>query len=124
MRNPVVTVTAVYRVTITGQVMRPGIQTITPNHSLFDVIGLAGGFRPEADAERVRVVREGQVIEYDALRAMETGEGMNVIQMMSGDHVVVPFRRGSFLTWRNALTLLQTISVIVISYERFTRTRT
>jgi protein involved in polysaccharide export with SLBB domain len=121
MRNPVVTVTPMYRVTVTGEVMRPGVQTVTPTYSLFDVIGQAGGFRPGADSERVRVVREGQVIEYDALRALETGEGMDAIQPRSGDHIVVPARRRALLTFSNALTILQTVSIVVLTYERFTR---
>jgi polysaccharide biosynthesis/export protein len=123
MRNPVVTVTPMFRVTVTGEVMRPGIQVITPSYSLFEVIGQAGGFRPQADAEKVRIVRAGQVIHYDALRALETGEGMDAIQLRSGDHVVVPERRTSMLSFGTIMTVLQTASLIVLTYERFARTR-
>jgi polysaccharide biosynthesis/export protein len=122
MRNPVVTVTPMYRVTVTGEVMRPGVQTITPTYSVFDVIALAGGFRPDSDAEKVRIVRAGEVVEYDALRALETGEGMDAVQLRSGDHIVVPARRRAMISYRNALALLQTVSLIVLTYERFTRT--
>jgi protein involved in polysaccharide export with SLBB domain len=123
MRNPVVTVTPRYRISVTGEVMRPGIQVITPTDALFDVIGMAGGFRPGADTEKVRVVRAGQVIEYDALRALQTGEGMDAMQLRSGDHVIVPRHRSSILTWNNALTFLQTASMLIITYERLTRTQ-
>ena len=121
MRNPVVTVTPVFHVSVTGEVQRPGVHPITPTQSLFDVIALAGGFRGTADPERVRVVRPGEVVEFDALRALETGQGMDAIQLRSGDHVVVPPAPPSRLTWRNALTFLQTASVILITYERLTR---
>jgi polysaccharide biosynthesis/export protein len=121
MRNPVVTVMPMFRVTVTGEVMRPGIQVITPTYSLFEVIGQAGGFRPQADAEKVRIVRAGQVIHYDALRALETGEGMDAIQLRSGDHVVVPARRTSILSFGSIMSLLQTASLIALAYDRFTR---
>jgi polysaccharide biosynthesis/export protein len=123
MRNPVVTVMPMFRVTVTGEVMRPGIQVITPTYSLFDVIAQAGGFRPGANPEKVRVVRVGQVIEYDALRSLETGEGMDAIQLRSGDHIVVPAARRSVLSFGTIMTVLQTTSLIVLTYERFTRAR-
>ncbi len=118
MQNPVVTVTPHYRVTITGEVQRPGIHIITPTHALFDVIGLAGGFRDAADMENVRVVREGQVIEFDALRALETGEGMDVIQLRSGDHIVVPRVSPRRLTWSSAFTAVRTISTLLLIVDR------
>jgi polysaccharide biosynthesis/export protein len=121
MRNPVVTITAVYPVSITGEVQRPGIQMITPTSTLFDVIDMAGGFRPQADPEKLRVVRPGEVIEVDALRALETGQGMDAIQLRSGDHIVVPRESPSIFNFSRAITALQTVSLIVWSVQRMTR---
>lgn len=121
MQNPVVTVTPVYPVTITGEVQRPGIHMITSTSGVFEVIGMAGGFRERADSENLRVVRPGEVIEFDALRALETGQGMDAIQLRSGDHIVVPIRRASWLSFGNALTALQTVSLIVWSVQRMMR---
>jgi polysaccharide biosynthesis/export protein len=121
MRNPVVTVTPMFRVTITGEVQRPGIQVVTPNSTLFDVIGMAGGFRATADTENLRVVRPGQVVDYDALRAMETGEGMDVIRLRSGDHIIVPGLRPSRLTVRNAFEAVRTISTLILLWDRVFR---
>ena len=121
MRSPVVTVTPMYRVTVTGEVQRPGVHTITPTHSLFDVVGLSGGFRPNADTERLRVVRPGEVVEFDALRVLETGQGMDAIQLRSGDHIVVPPQPTPLFTWSRALTVVQTAALILVTYERVTR---
>jgi protein involved in polysaccharide export with SLBB domain len=120
MRNPVVNVTPVFTVIVTGAVLRPGVYSITPTHSLFDLLGMAGGFAGSADSEKLRVVRSGQVIQYDALRAIEHGENLDAIQLRSGDQVVVPARRAPF-NWRNVLTVVQTISLIFVIYERATR---
>lgn len=120
IRNPVVSITPVFRVTVMGEVQRPGVYSITPTSTLFDVIGLAGGFRLEADQERLRVVRPGQVVEYDALRALELGENMDAVSLRSGDQVVVPTLDPGF-NWRGALTVIQTISILAVTWERFSR---
>jgi protein involved in polysaccharide export with SLBB domain len=119
MRNPVVNVTPVFSVTVTGAVQRPGIYAVTPTHSLFDVLGMAGGFHASANAEQVRVVRPGQVIRFDALRALEHGEGLEGVQLRSGDQIVVPQARS--FNWRNILTVVQTLSLLFVTYERVTR---
>ena len=121
MQNPVVTVTPMFRVTVTGEVQRPGIQVVTPVNTLFDVIGMAGGFRGGADTENLRIVRPGQVIDFDALRAMETGERMDVIQLRSGDHIIVPGLREPRLTWNNAFTAVRTISTLILLWDRVLR---
>jgi len=120
IRNPVVSITPVFRVTVMGEVQRPGVYTVTPTSTLFDVIGLAGGFRIEADQERLRVVRPGQVVEYDALRALEIGENLDAISLRSGDQIVVP-RVDPPFNWRGLLTIIQTVSILAVTWERFTR---
>jgi polysaccharide biosynthesis/export protein len=121
MQNPVVSVTPLYHVTITGEVQRPGIHQITSAHSLFDVIGMAGGFRERADPENVRVVRRGEVVEFDALRALETGEGMDAIRLRSGDHIVVPAERPPRVNWSTVFTVVRTVSTTLLLWDRFLR---
>ena len=116
VRNPVVTVTPMFRITVTGEVQRPGVHMITPTNTLLDVIGMAGGFREAANADRVRIVRPGQVVEFDAVRALETGEGMHVVELRSGDHVVVPTARQ--FTWRTALDVVRTVSTFILIIDR------
>jgi protein involved in polysaccharide export with SLBB domain len=120
-RNPVVTVTPMFRVSVTGGVQRPGIHTITPNTSLLDVVVMSGGFQGSADSENVRIVRPGQVTDYDAMRALETGEGMEAITLQSGDHIVVPMRSAPWLTARNAFEVVRTASTLLLIWDRFFR---
>lgn len=119
MQNPVVTITPLFRVSLTGEVQRPGIYDITPAYSLFDLIGEAGGFRPTANQEAVRIIRPGSIMEYDALRALETAEGLDAVRLRSGDQVFVPEARG--VPWRSMLDVLQGISWIVVVVDRMTR---
>lgn len=120
-RNPVVTVTPMFQVSVTGAVQRPGIHTITPNASLLDVVVMSGGFQGAADAENVRIVRPGQVIDYDAFRALETGEGMEAITLQSGDHIFVPVVDPPWLTARTAFEVVRTASTLLLIWDRFFR---
>jgi len=120
-RNPVVTVTPMFQVSVTGAVQRPGIHLISPNTSLIDAVVLSGGFQGNADSEKVRIVRPGEVTDYDAFRALETGVGMEAIALRSGDHIFVPFRDPSWFTARNAFEVVRTVSTLVLIWDRFFR---
>ena len=120
-RNPVVTVTPMFSVSVTGAVLRPGIHLVTPSTSLIDVVVMAGGFQGNADSENVRIVRPGQVMDYDAFRALETGVGMEGIALRSGDHIFVPMRDPPWLTARNAFEVVRTASTLLLIWDRFLR---
>jgi protein involved in polysaccharide export with SLBB domain len=119
IRNPVVNVTPVFTVIVIGAVQRPGVYTITPTHTLFDVLGMAGGLHSSAAGDRIRIVRPGEVVRFDAARALERGEGMDAVRLRSGDQIVVP--QGRQFEWRNILALVQTVSLLFVTYERIFR---
>lgn len=122
MRNPVVQVTPVFEVTVMGEVRQPGTYRVRPTHTLFDVIGMAGGFRRGADTERLRVVRPGEVIEYDALRALEEGADLDAVRLRSGDQILIPHeddrRRFSL---RGFIDGVSTAAVLFVAVERMSR---
>jgi len=120
-RNPVVTVSPMFRISVTGAVQRPGIIMVSPSTTLLDAVSLSGGFQGNADAERVRIVRPGEVTNYDAVRALETGEGMEAIALRSGDHVFVPPIDPPVLTLRNAISLLNAVASLLFIWDRFVR---
>lgn len=120
MKNPVVTVTPLYRVGVHGAVRGPGVYSISPSHTLLDVIGMAGGFQERAKAEKVRIIRQRQqrVIELNAQRALETGLGLEALQLQSGDQVVVPLKKGG-ISAGDVLTVLRTAALVGLIIERF-----
>src|SRR5687767_6166426 len=88
MQQPVVTVTPLFRVSILGEVNRPGLYIIDPTHSFFDVVALAGGFRDNAKTEDIRLVRDGERIQINA--DPENGEQAEVaLALRSGDRIIV-----------------------------------
>ena len=108
---PVVSITPVFRVSVLGAVLRPGLYEVTPSENLFDVISMAGGFTARAKTEDVRLIRDGQLYSVNARATLETGEDFLGVQLQSGDRIVVP--EGSSLTARDVLTVLQSIGLVV-----------
>ncbi len=116
MRSPVVTITPRFRVSVLGAIERPGLYQITPANTLYDVIGMAGGFRADARENRLRVVREGQVIAVNAERALESGEALTGFELQSGDQIVVPARR-PFFSLASATLFLQGVILLITIFR-------
>ncbi len=116
MQNPVVTVTPRYSVGVFGAVGNPGVYDVTPATTLFDVIGMAGGFRG-ADVGNIRIVQEERVVEVNALRALEAGLGqLPDVQLESGNQILVPGEGG--VSFSDVLTILQTGATIGFLIDR------
>jgi polysaccharide export outer membrane protein len=92
-RNPVVTVTPLFRIGVTGSVRRPGAYLIPPTDGFFDVIAEAGGFDLRAKENDVRVLRDGSIIQLNAEDAIKKGDTLplEALTLRSGDQIIVPF---------------------------------
>jgi polysaccharide export outer membrane protein len=86
------------RVEVRGEVVRPAIYEVKPGETLADVIRLAGGFRAEANRERVlvrRIVPAGQRTDAGRDRTVIDVTGANLtasaggLAMADGDEVEV-----------------------------------
>ncbi|HUX32701.1 MAG TPA: polysaccharide biosynthesis/export family protein [Gemmatimonadaceae bacterium] len=111
--NGVAIVSLQFRVSVIGQVLRPGLYPVDATQSVFDVLSQAGGPSPSADITRIRLLRNDHVIVLNAETEIETGAPMLSVLLESGDRLVVPAKRITWLTWTNALTALQTIGLII-----------
>ncbi len=111
LKSPVVSVTPMFRVSLLGAVAKPGLYRVDPTQTLLDLVSEAGGFQNDAKADRVRIVREGQVLEVNARRSLETGADLSVLTLQSGDRILVP-RRGGVFTFRNVFYALQTAIMV------------
>lgn len=88
LRNPSIDVTPIRRVSVLGQVQKPGLYGADPTLSLAGVVALAGGAAPDGDLNRIRIVREG-VVFREKVGAGETLSGANI---RSGDQIIVEQR--------------------------------
>jgi polysaccharide export outer membrane protein len=62
LRNPSISITPLRRVNVLGSVQRPGVYAVDPTTTLAGLIAQAGGATPEGSLDRIRIVREGEVI--------------------------------------------------------------
>lgn len=108
LRDPVVNVQGLRRVTIQGAVHRPGVYHLNLATTLRDLIAQAGGLNEYGHSKKVAIVREGTNI---PVRSWETETG-TAIDLRSGDQVIVG--RKSWLAL-NALPVAST-AFLFISY--------
>ncbi|HUP87893.1 MAG TPA: polysaccharide biosynthesis/export family protein [Longimicrobiales bacterium] len=88
-RNPVVTVTAVFAVSVVGEVMSPGVVDVFPGYSAFDAISLAGGFTEKAKRNTFMIVRKGSSKSFSAGNEAEGAALMATTLLESGDRIVI-----------------------------------
>lgn len=105
-----------FSVAVTGSVGRPSVYAVTPTQNLYEVVALAGGFSAGADLEKVRIIRDSQVIPVNALMTLERGIDLSRYQLQSGDQIVVPARGG--ISIRTIFEIVRTVSTLVLVYDR------
>ncbi|HKJ93966.1 MAG TPA: polysaccharide biosynthesis/export family protein, partial [Longimicrobiales bacterium] len=90
LKAPAVEVTPIFKVSVLGGVVRPGLYQVDPTQTLFDAISLAGGFAPGAKQNHVRLIRGDSIIEVNAKKALRESASPLALSLQSGDRIVVP----------------------------------
>lgn len=114
LRNPSITITPLRHVHVLGQVNQPGMYMISPTMSLAGAVALAGGASSQGDLKRLRIAREGVIIQ-DGVPAEAT---LVQIDVRSGDQIFVE-RRGWFERNQNFLiSTMLSITALAVSFLR------
>ena len=108
LREPVVHARALVRLSVLGEVARPGFYAVPADAVLTDAMMAAGGPTREAKFTALRVERDGaQIWSGTALqRAIAQGFTLDQMGLHGGDRVIVPRQRSSAAT-------LQVLGVLV-----------
>ena len=88
LRDPAIDITLLRRVNVLGSVTRPGLYRVDPTMTVADAIALAGGATPAGDPDKVRLLREGDVLTAKLSRRTRISE----LPIRSGDQFYVPER--------------------------------
>lgn len=98
INNPVVRAQGLMRLSVQGQVGRPGFYVVPADMLVGDVIMTAGGPAGQADLERLRIERAANtLIDGDDLQeALREGWTLDQLNLQAGDQVVLPQRGGGF----------------------------
>ena len=114
LRAPVVHVRSMIRVSVEGEVNKPGFYAIAPETPVMDAFTVAGGLTREARLEKVRVERDGALVLSG--RALEhevrRGRSLDALNLRAGDRVYVP-RRPDFTRTAQVITLLLSIPIAI-----------
>jgi polysaccharide export outer membrane protein len=99
MPNPEVSVIVTdvrsFRVSVMGEVQRPGVLLLRSSTTVLEAIAMAGGFRDFASPSKIVVVRKDpngqtQKIPFNYNKAVRNGEAEDNIYLKTGDVIVVP----------------------------------
>lgn len=99
MPNPEVSVIITdvrsFRVSIMGEVQRPGVLLLKSSTTVMEALAMAGGFRDFASPSKIVVVRKDasgqtQKIPFNYNKAIRNGETEDNIYLKTGDVIVVP----------------------------------
>jgi polysaccharide export outer membrane protein len=99
MPNPEVAVTVVevksYRVSVLGEVQKPGVLQLKADTTVLEAIALAGGFRDFASPGKIMILRKDgsgatHKIPFNYNRVVKDNRSQDNVTLKSGDVVVVP----------------------------------
>lgn len=87
--EPILQVTPLVRIAVLGEVRQPGLYPVDPSYTLADAIAAAGGLSPQANQNKISLVRGGEVV---VARLNVHSQSLGVT-LRSGDQILVA-RRG------------------------------
>jgi protein involved in polysaccharide export with SLBB domain len=114
LRNPSIDVTPIRRVSVLGEVQKPGLYGADPTLSLAGVVALAGGSTEDGNLNSIRIIRDGQVLR----EKVGAGETLSGADIRSGDQIVVErrswFARNTVFLLSAGLSLATSIATTII----------
>jgi protein involved in polysaccharide export with SLBB domain len=92
LKNPIIHARALVRISIEGEVEKPGTYAVPTDVVLGDVFMAAGGLTRDAKMSKLKIDRAGQqVMEGDKLQyAVAQGRTVDELGLRAGDRIMVP----------------------------------
>ncbi|MGH1362052.1 MAG: polysaccharide biosynthesis/export family protein [Calditrichia bacterium] len=115
-RNPELTVRALYRINVLGEIKNPGVYFVTGVEKISDLLAEAGGETRDASINKIFFIREDQKMDIDGKAILEQGKRLNDIGLRSGDQIYIPRKR--WLSFRNASVLISALALSIAIYDR------
>lgn len=121
IRDPVVHVRALIRISIVGQVARPGYYAVPFDGLISEALMVAGGPGPLAEIEKIHIERGGQPLMggHTLQQAISQGRTLDELNLRGGDQFIVPGGKGSsFYEVVRTVSLLLTIPLTLYTLGR------
>ena len=117
-KNPNLTVNALFRINVLGEVRTPGFYYVSDYERFTAILAFAGGTTGNADLESIKLIRNFEEIQLDVEIIILEGSSATDFGLQSGDQIFVPRTwwadaRG-FTIILSALALIVTIIAIIL----------
>ena len=109
-KNPKMTVYALLRINILGEVANPGFYYVTDVDKFTSILALAGGTTASADLDAISIIRDQEEMEIDVKTIIREDNSVNEFGLRSGDQIYIP------RTWwadRGITILISGIALVV-----------
>ena len=117
-KNPQLTVNALFRINVLGEVRNPGFYYVSDYEKFTAILAFAGGTTGSADLENIKLIRNFEEIHLDVETIIQEGSSATDFGLQSGDQVFVPRTWWSdargFTIILSALALIVTIIAIIL----------
>jgi len=116
IKDPVVQARALIRVSVVGQVTKPGFYAVPIDLVLADALMVAGGATKDARVDRLSILRGSSSLwDGDALQAaIARGATLDELGMRAGDRIQVPTQRDPESKWRILGIIVTTLATAVV----------
>lgn len=112
--QPFVTIVPLFRVAVLGEVVRPGLYSVDPTMTVFDLLALAGGPTRSAREREMRLIRSGDQIQVSIEPSAIARATLRELGIRSGDQLIVPRQR---FTREDLGLLLTAANLVLIAYS-------
>ena len=117
-KNPQLTVNALFRINVLGEVRNPGFYYVSDYEKFTAILAFAGGTTGTADLENIKLIRNFEEIHLDVETIILEGSSATDFGLQSGDQIFVPRSwwadaRG-FTIILSALALVVTVIAIIL----------
>jgi polysaccharide export outer membrane protein len=114
LRNPSIQVTLLRRIAVQGWVRTPGLYPVDPTVTVAQVIAVAGGIAQDGDGKKIKLIREGQVLQEE----LGAATVLQATPIRSGDEIFVPqlpwlARNGSVFIW-GAVSIVSAVLIAAL----------
>jgi len=89
-KNPHLSVNALFRINILGEVRAPGFYYVSDYEKFTAILSFAGGTLAAADLENIKLIRNYKSIDIDIEDIIREGSTATDLGLQSGDQVFVP----------------------------------
>jgi protein involved in polysaccharide export with SLBB domain len=108
--------TPIIRITLIGEVNKPGVYQVSGNTNILDALKIAGGYSSAADIQKINIFRESvgskenQKLQIDLQKALTKGEIQSLPNLVTGDMIFIP--KSKETAWRTIVKTASEISTL------------